>query len=129
MQKLPVFLTRVPAGFPTPNEGEVEEKIDLNEHLIEHPAATFFVRVEGRSMEDAGIFEGDLLIVDRARQPNDGDIVLAVLNGEFTVKRLKKDGRVWLVAENAQFDPIEVTHECEFEVWGVVTYAVRKCMR
>ena len=129
MQKLPVYLTRVRAGFPTPNEGEIEEKLDLNEHLIAHPAATFFVRVEGTSMEDAGIYEGDLLIVDRAREAKDGDVVLAVLDGEFTVKRLLKGEKIVLEPANQSFDPIEVTGEMDFQVWGVVTYTVRKCMR
>lgn len=127
--KLPVYLTRVRAGFPTPNEGEIEEKLDLNEYLIQHPAATFFVRVEGSSMIDAGITEGDLLIVDRAKHPQDGDVILAVLDGEFTVKRLSKQGKLFLEPANQDFAPIEITEEMDFQVWGVVTYTVRKCSR
>ncbi|HPE85097.1 MAG: translesion error-prone DNA polymerase V autoproteolytic subunit [Chlamydiia bacterium] len=129
MMKLPVYLTRVRAGFPTPNEGEIEEKLDLNEYLIQHPAATFFVRVEGSSMIDAGITEGDLLIVDRAKHPQDGDVILAVLDGEFTVKRLSKQGKLFLEPANQDFAPIEITEEMDFQVWGVVTYTVRKCSR
>ncbi len=129
MSKLPVYLTRVRAGFPTPNEGEIDEKLDLNEHLIEHPAATFFVRVEGSSMKDAGIFEGDLLIVDRAKEAKDGDVVLAILDGEFTVKRLSKGEKIILEPANSSFNPIEISEEMDFQVWGVVTYTVRKCMR
>lgn len=125
--KLPLYITRVRAGFPTPNEGEIEEKLDLNAHLIQHPAATFFVRVEGSSMIDAGINEGDLLIVDRAKQPQDGDVILAVLDGEFTVKRLSKKGKLFLEPANEDFAPIEITEDMDFQVWGVVTYTVRKC--
>ncbi|MCB1118148.1 MAG: translesion error-prone DNA polymerase V autoproteolytic subunit [Chlamydiia bacterium] len=128
--QLPLYLTRVPAGFPSPNEGEVENKLDLNEYLIKHPAATFFVRVEGSSMLGAGICEGDLLIVDRAKNACDGNIVLAVLDGEFTVKRLRKsNARLFLDPENVAFEPIEITSERDFSIWGVVTFVVHSCTR
>ena len=119
----------MPAGFPAPNEGDIEEKLDLNEHLIRHKAATFYVRVEGTSMKDEGIHPGDLLIIDRAETARHGSIVLAVLNGEFTVKRLfKREGVVRLDPANPDFSPITLSEEDDFCIWGVVTYVVHKCM-
>lgn len=121
----PLFLSRVKAGFPSPADDYIEGKLDLNEHLIKHKAATFFVRVSGNSMEGAGIFDGDLLIVDRALEPKHKSVVVAVVNGEFTVKRIKKDkGRVWLMPENTKFQPMELLEGTECEVWGVVTNVI-----
>lgn len=123
----PLFLSRVKAGFPSPADDYIEGKLDLNEHLIKHKAATFFVRVSGTSMEGAGIYDGDLLIVDRALEPKHKSVVVAVVNGEFTVKRIKKDkGRVWLMPENAKFQPMELIEGTECEVWGVVTNVIHK---
>ncbi len=123
----PYFAESVQAGFPSPAQDHLEKQLDLNELLIKHPAATFFVNVQGSSMIDAGIHSGDILIVDRAITPVDGKIVIAVINGEFTVKRLnKKDGQVWLVSENPEFADIHITDEVDFEIWGVVTYVINK---
>ena len=100
---------------------------NLNHELIEHPAATFFVRVSGDSMIAAGIFPGDILMIDKAIEARNNHIVIAILNGEFTVKRLKvADGKVFLWPENALYPPIEITETMEFQVWGVVTYAIHK---
>lgn len=122
---IPYFETAVKAGFPSPAGDSVEVRLDLNEHLIHHPAATFFVRVEGDSMLGAGIFPGDLLIVDRSLEPLSGKIVLAVINGDFTVKRLRKEGnRISLEAENANYPTIHIDPTWEFQVWGVVTYVI-----
>lgn len=119
------FLPSVSAGFPSPAEDYVEKNLDLNELLIAHPAATFFVRVEGESMAGAQIHTGDILVVDRALSPANGSIVIAVLNGEFTVKRVQIKGkRLFLVPENPAFTPIEVVKEADFQVWGVVTYVI-----
>jgi len=127
--KLPFFQTPIQAGFPSPADDLVEKALDLNDLLIEHPAATFFVRVQGNSMQDAHILEGDVLIVDRAKEAATGSIVVAVLNGEFTVKRIEKKGStVWLVPENKKFPPIEIRPEMEFQVWGVVTYVIHKIL-
>ena len=123
----PLFLSRVPAGFPSPADDYVECSLDLNEHLIEHREATFFVRVKGQSMTGAGIADGDLLVVDRSLEAGDGDIVVAVVDGELTVKRLsRRGGRVRLLAEHPGFAPIEFRDGQELTVWGVVTSIVRR---
>ncbi|MCB1081495.1 MAG: translesion error-prone DNA polymerase V autoproteolytic subunit [Chlamydiia bacterium] len=125
---LPLFSHQVKAGFPSPADDHIEQKLDLNHYLIQHPAATFFVRVEGNSMKNAGISSGDLLIVDRALSPKDGKIILAVLNGEFTVKRIRMQGKkLFLNPENPHFSPLEITEDMDFQIWGVVTYAIHAC--
>ena len=121
----PLYLSKVAAGFPSPGDNYVERRLDLNEHLVRHKEATFFVRVNGDSMTGAGIFDGDLLVVDRAVTPEAGRIVVAAINGELVVKRLKlDDGRVWLVSENPDYAAIEMTEGMEFVIWGVVTNAI-----
>lgn len=123
----PLFTVSVSAGFPSPADDHVDRKLDLNDYLIQHPSATFFVRVSGDSMTGAGIHNGDLLVVDRAVEAKDGSIVVAVLNGEFTVKRLKRQkDAVLLLPENSNYKPIAVSSDMGFEVWGVVTGLVRK---
>lgn len=123
----PLVLSRVPAGFPSPADDYVEGSLDLNEHLIAHREATFFVRVKGHSMTGAGIADGDLLVVDRALEAAGGDIVVAVVDGELTVKRLwRRGGRVRLLAENPAFAPIELKDGQELAVWGVVTSVIRR---
>jgi len=128
-QLCPMYLASASAGFPSPADDFVEQSLDLNEFLIKHPSATFFVRVAGDSMLGAGIHDGDILIVDKALEAHDGSIVIAALDGEFTVKRLKKsDGRVWLVPENPQFFPIEIEEGRDFDIWGVVTNVIHPAM-
>ncbi|MEW6247566.1 MAG: translesion error-prone DNA polymerase V autoproteolytic subunit [Nitrospirota bacterium] len=123
----PLFVASIPAGFPSPADDYVEGTLDLNQHLIKHPAATFFVRVTGDSMIDAGIHPGDLLIVDRALTPAEGDVVIAVLDGELTVKRLQRvNAKPVLVADNRRYPPIRPRENQEFEMWGVVTYVIHK---
>ncbi|MFQ5787467.1 MAG: LexA family protein [Thermodesulfobacteriota bacterium] len=125
--RLPLFISRMPAGFPSPASDYVEQKLDLNEYLIKHPAATYFVRVEGDSMINAGIFENDVLIVDRALEARNNDVVVAVLNGELTVKRIHyKNDRAFLIADNPDYNPMEITPEMDFNIWGVVTYVIHK---
>jgi len=124
---LPLFLAPVAAGFPSPADDYIDRKLDLNEHLIEHPAATFFVRVSGESMTGAGIHSGDILIVDRAIEPIHGKVVIAVLDGELTVKRIhRKGGVLRLMPDSPGFKPIDIAPETDFEVWGVVTYVIHK---
>jgi len=124
---IPLFEFRIPAGFPSPAEDYLDSSLDLNDLVIRHPAATFFVKVEGDSMVEAGIHSGDTLVVDRAEEPADNRIVVAVVDGEFTVKRIRKiDGRLFLAPENQVLAPLEVTSGMDFEIWGVVTYVVHR---
>ena len=125
--EVPLFTTGISAGFPSPADDFIDKTLDLNEFLISHPAATFFVRAEGTSMIEAGIRPGDILIVDKALDPRPGNIVIAVIDGDFTVKRYHcADGRCFLLAENPSFKPIEITEGMRVEVWGVVTYVIHK---
>jgi len=120
----PLFSSRVTAGFPCPAEDFIEGSLDLNRHLIDHPAATFFLRVSGDSMTGAGIYADDLLIVDRSLKAKNNDIVIAVLYGDLTVKSLIKKGERWLLhAENPNYPDLELPEDAE--IWGVVTNAIR----
>ena len=125
--ELPFAGTAVSAGFPSPAEEYIEIALDLNKELIKHPAATFYARVKGSSMIDAGIADGDLLIIDKALEPKDGDIAVCFLDGEFTLKRLalKEDG-IYLMPANAEFKPIRITEENDFLVWGMLAYIIHK---
>jgi DNA polymerase V len=124
--ELPLFGSPVEAGFPSPADDHIEGKLDLNEHLIRRPAATFFVRAAGESMRDAGIFDGDLLVIDRGISPKPEDIVIAVVHGELTVKRLQKIAGNWqLTAENPKFPSLPM-HDDGCEIWGVVTHSIRR---
>jgi DNA polymerase V len=123
----PLFLCGVSAGFPSPADDYIDRLLDLNELLIKNPPATFFVRVAGESMVGAGINDGDILVVDRSVEPADGKIIVAVVNGELTVKRLRKNkGRCRLIAENPGYSHLEITAEIQFEVWGVVTSVIHQ---
>lgn len=123
--KLPLFVSRVQAGSPFPADDLMEGTLDLNEHLIKNKAQTFFVRVSGESMTDAGIFPGDLLIVDRSIEPMTGQIIIAVLNGELTVKRLYAHQKtIILCAENENYSDIKITEYDDFSIWGIVTNVI-----
>lgn len=125
--KLPLFSSGISAGFPSPADGEVEQYLDLNELIVQHPAATYYVRVEGDSMQGAGIFSGDILVVDRSLPPANGKIIVAFINGEFTVKRLVKEGSsIYLKPENPAYKTLKVDSESDFQVWGIVTYVIHK---
>lgn len=125
-QPIPVYLYQVPAGFPSPAEDYLDRPLDFNELLIAHPAATFAVRVSGDSMIGLGIFPGDIAVIDRALVPQNGSIILAVLDGGFTIKVFRKQGaRIWLEAANPAYKPVEIGEESQFEVWGVVRHAIR----
>ncbi len=122
---MPLYATRVAAGCPSPVDDYVERNLDLNEYLVKQPSATFFVRVEGDSMINAGIYENDILVVDRSVKPTDGKIIIAVVNGELTVKRLSdKPGHMCLLPENPRYRPIEITEDVEFSIWGVVRHVL-----
>ncbi len=124
---LPLVGTRVKAGFPSPAEDYIEDRLDLNEHLVSHPNATFYVRVSGESMLNAGIQNGDTLVVDRSLDARNDDIVIATVNGEFTVKRLVyRASRPWLIPCNPAFSEIELTEDMDAVIWGVVTSVIHK---
>ena len=119
--KFPVY-TSIPAGFPCPALDYMQERLSLDELLINHPASTFFIKVEGASMINAFIPSGAYLLIDRSLDPADGDIVVAVVNSEFTVKILKKEnGGVTLLPANPNYNPLRITEEMNFSVWGVVS--------
>jgi DNA polymerase V len=125
--KTPLYASSVPAGFPSPADDYLESYIDLNEVIVGNQAATFFVKVDGDSMVGAGIFAGDMLVVDRSLSASHGRVVVALVEGEFTVKRFVRiRGRTYLYPENKKYTPIDVTEIEEFMVWGVVTTVIHK---
>jgi len=122
---LPLFTGKVAAGFPSPADDYIEKTLDLNELLVQKPAATFFARAQGLSMLGAGIHPNDILIVDRSIEPVPGRIVICALNGELTVKRLERDNGLWkLKAENKDYPDIAIHEELEMVIWGVVTNVI-----
>ncbi|MFD2720528.1 LexA family protein [Hymenobacter monticola] len=124
-RELPLFGCPVPAGFPSPADDHLEGPFDLNRLLFRHPASTFLARVSGDSMIEAGIHPGDLVAVDRALRAGHGSIVVAVVEGEHTIKRLQfRAGQPWLVAENARYAPLPVGPDAGLVVWGVVTHVI-----
>lgn len=122
---LPLFMERVPCGFPSPAQDYVEQRIDLNKLIVQHPSSTYFVRVSGESMTGAGINDGDMLVVDSALRASHGDIVVASVEGEFTVKRLQLQPCLQLMPMNREFKPIAISTEDALEVFGVVTYVIK----
>lgn len=125
--QIPFFSEGVAAGFPSPAVGELNGTLDLNRLCVKHPAATYFVRARGESMAGAGINDGDILVVDRSVTVTNRAIIIAALNGDFTVKRLiQEDGKVFLQPENDAYTPIEITPESGAEFFGVVTYVIKK---
>ena len=131
-EKLDLLLApQIKAGFPSPAEDYMRESLDFNRDLIKHPEATFYGRVDGDSMMDAGISDGDIAVIDRALEPSDGDIIVAYINNEFTIKYLdlkhKKDGYIELRPANKNYKPIRIDEYDEFEVWGVVVWIIKKC--
>jgi len=118
---------QIVAGFPSPAEDYLESGLDLNQALIKHPSATFYGRVKGKSMREAGVEDGDLLVIDKSLNYKDQALAVCCLNGEFTLKRIKKgpDG-VWLMPANRDYPPIPVDEEDDFTIWGIVTYIIKK---
>lgn len=122
----PLFLSKVKAGFPSPADDFMESRLNVNDYIIKNPSATYFVKVSGDSMIGAGIFSGDILVVDRSLRVTDNKIVVAMIDGEFTVKRLRiYKNNMYLISENSQYPPIEVK-EKELVVWGVVTFTIHQ---
>ena len=125
--ELPFFDTKVQAGFPSPAEDHLEQRLDLNTLVIENPSATFFVRVAGESMRDVGITDGDILVVDRSIESWENRVVVAVIDSEFTIKRFTTEQEtVVLKAENLNYPSIKITPEMDFSVWGVVSWTLKK---
>lgn len=123
----PIYTTSVSAGFPSPADDYIDQKLDLNKYLIKNPSATFYVKVSGNSMVNAGINDGDILIVDRSLTPKQNSIVIGVLDGEFTVKRIRKTKeKLFLIPENEDYLPTEITPEIDFKIWGVVTNIIHR---
>lgn len=123
----PLYGCSVRAGFPSPADDYIERHLDLNRHLIKHPAATFFVTASGDSMNGAGIASGDMLVVDRSIEAIHGKIVIAAIRGELTVKRLFRQAeRVMLLPENSQYKPIDITDSEDVVIWGVVTHVIHE---
>jgi DNA polymerase V len=123
----PLIGMKIPAGFPSPAQEYIEDTLDLNEYLVPHPASTYFVRVEGESMINSGIYPDDIIIVDRSLEPSNNRIVIASLNGELTVKRLKiKNGKYHLVPDNKDYPPLIIEEWMDMTIWGVATYVIHK---
>lgn len=124
---LPLFMNKIQAGFPSPADDYLDKTLDLNDLMIKNPPTTFFVKVEGDSMSGIGIHPGDLLVVDRSKDPVEGKIIIAALDGELTVKRIRilANKQVRLEAENPNYPAILVSHHQDFRVWGVVTGVIR----
>lgn len=124
--KRPLLPFDISAGFPSPALDFIDLSIDLNKHLIAHPSATYYGRVQGESMKNAGINDGDLLVIDKSIEPEHGKIAVCFIDGEFTLKRIKltKD-ELWLMPENEAYKPIKVEPENELVIWGIVTYIIK----
>ena len=120
----------IKAGFPSPAQDYMEQAIDLNKELIKHPASTFYGRVKGDSMIDADVHDGDILVIDKSLDPQDGDMAVCYIDGEFTIKYIKiEKDIIWLVPANKEYKPIKVTIENDFLIWGIVTYCIKNLRR
>ena len=129
LEKIPLFEGGVSAGFPSAADDYMDMDLDLHDHLVQNPSSTFCVKAIGESMKDAGIQTGDVMIVDRSLEPKNRSIVLAVIDGDFTVKRVNvNDNELYLMPENDTFTPIKITEEMDFQIWGVVTFIIHKAV-
>lgn len=129
MVELPFVEGGIKAGFPSPCQDYVTESIDLNKEIIRHKETTFLARVSGHSLMEAGICDGDIIVIDKSLEVNDGDFVVAYVDGEFTLKEFKLDKAnqcAWLIPHNKKYSPIQVTKDNEFMIWGVLTYTIKK---
>ena len=124
--RIPYINEGVSAGFPSPAADFMETNIDLNKELSENPLATFYIKVKGNSMIDAGINDKDVLVVDRSLEPQNNKIAICFIDGEFTVKRIKLDKEsLYLMPENKNYQPIKITEDNQFVIWGIVTYVIK----
>lgn len=124
--ELPVYSNGISCGMPNPHYESIAGKMDINKKLIRNPLTTFYARVSGQSMIDDGISDGDLLVIDRSLEPEDGKIAVCFVDGEFTCKRikLKRDG-IWLMPANVDYRPIHISEESNFQIWGIVTHVIK----
>lgn len=124
--EIPVISDGIPACLASQSDDFIELKIDLNRDLIQHPSTTFFAKVSGESMMDAGIYDGDLIIIDRRLTPKDGDIAVCVIESEYTIKRIKIESNCcWLVSSNEKDEPILVAEDNQFLIWGIVAHSIK----
>lgn len=127
---LPYADEGIRAGFPSPAQDYISQVIDLNKELIKHPSTTFYGRVTGDSMKDAGLSSGDILIIDKSLEPKTGDVAVCYIDGEFTVKYIRIETNViWLIPANEAYEPIKVTAENDFMIWGIITYSIKNHTR
>ncbi|MFD3003103.1 LexA family protein [Pontibacter toksunensis] len=125
--ELPLFASYISAGFPSPADDYLEDKIDLNKYVVQNPTSTFLMRVRGNSMHDANIHDGDLLVIDKSLKPSDGNPVVCFLESDFTVKTFRRiNNKVFLYPANHAYKPIEITEEMDMRVWGVVVWILHK---
>lgn len=125
--QLPLIENGINAGFPSPANDFLDGAIDLNKHLIKNPSATFIAVTNGNSMQGAGIYDRDLLIIDKSLQPSNNDIAVCIIDGEFTLKRLKVEKKaIYLIPENDEFEPIKVTEDNDFSIWGILTFSIKQ---
>ena len=124
---LPLLDTGLSAGFPSPAEDYIEMKLDLNKELIKNPSSTFLGKVNGNSMMGAGIFDGDILVIDKSLEPKNDAVLVCFIDGEFTIKKVTVIGSdMYLMPENPDFKPIKINRESDFRMWGVVTFSIHK---
>lgn len=125
-QSIPFFSELVHAGFPSPADDYIESRLDISKLLIKNPASTYYIKVTGNSMIGSGIFSGDIIIVDKSLTIKNNDIIVASINGDFTVKRfVKENDKIFLVPANPDYEKIKIKNNTDFQVWGVVTYCIR----
>ena len=126
--KVPFLESLIPAGFPSPADDYMEMSLDINEKLIRNPSSTFFAQITGSSMINAGICDGDIVIVDKSLQPKDDSILVCIIDGEFTLKRFKKIDKntAYLMPDNPKYEPIKISKHNTFMIWGIVTYTIHK---
>ena len=123
---IPLISEGIIAGFPSPALDFIDLTIDMNKHLIKHPSSTFYGRVKGDSMKDAGIFDGDLLVIDKSLDPKDNKIAVCFIDGEFTIKRIKMEHNCcWLIPANEKYESIQATKDNDFQIWGIVTHVIK----
>ena len=120
-----LYITSINAGFPSPAEDHVDVSLNLNDYLVKHPSSTFYIYVKGDSMIGSGIYDGDLMVVDRSLEPQSNNVVVAVIDGEFTVKKIYKNkNQIYLLPDNKNYKPIHIKEGMDFQVWGIVTHSI-----